>query len=299
MFLFVLYACILYNHDIFCISRYLTRLISCDVKTEKTFTVSFTLSSFHLSQVYGVIRNIHLIRLYLPQWTIHVYIRHHPKYSEKGRVHQKLVSLNVTVHYIQGFEDIPDKLLGYLVADEVNVERFIVRDVVGRISERDICAVEDWILKDKDFHCMRDHPNHKGLPMVPGLWGAKHSALMQALGATMKRTLQEYFVERNLSRAVHEEKPENIRNTEGGQAKRNFELSEETFLRDVIWPKVKNNVLCHDSLFCDIWHGSVAFPSKPESQRFVGMKYYAFEMPEVTNASSKVNTRNYHNDKCS
>ena len=50
----------------------------------------------------------------------------------------------------------------FLIADDLDVEYFLVRDTDSRLSMRDGLAVTEWIRlhNDSAFHCMRDHPSH-------------------------------------------------------------------------------------------------------------------------------------------
>jgi hypothetical protein len=46
----------------------------------------------------------------------------------------------------------------FAVASDPAVARFLVRDVDSRLSSREVAAVQDWVLRKKPFHVMRDHP---------------------------------------------------------------------------------------------------------------------------------------------
>lgn len=56
------------------------------------------------------------------------------------------------------------------VASDPEVNYFIVRDVDDRLTCRERSAVDEWIASGKNFHVMRDHPNHR-YPMMGGMWG--------------------------------------------------------------------------------------------------------------------------------
>ena len=49
---------------------------------------------------------------------------------------------------------------------------FLSRDLDSRISSREVAAVEEWLRSDKDFHFMRDHPEH-GVGILGSGWGVK------------------------------------------------------------------------------------------------------------------------------
>ena len=41
------------------------------------------------------------------------------------------------------------------------VKEWHSRDLGSRISEREVAAVVDWLSTNKNYHVMRDHPNHR------------------------------------------------------------------------------------------------------------------------------------------
>jgi hypothetical protein len=42
-----------------------------------------------------------------------------------------------------------------------------------RFSEREVAAVQQWMMSDLPFHIMRDHPQH-GTSILGGMWGARY-----------------------------------------------------------------------------------------------------------------------------
>ena len=57
------------------------------------------------------------------------------------------------------------------VVDE-QVDILLVRDLDSDISPREVNAVNEFIQSEKDFHIMRDHPQHE-VPILGGTWGIK------------------------------------------------------------------------------------------------------------------------------
>lgn len=49
--------------------------------------------------------------------------------------------------------------------------RWICRDADGRLSVRDLAAVEAWIASGKKWHVVRDDPAALPTPILAGLWG--------------------------------------------------------------------------------------------------------------------------------
>lgn len=114
------------------------------------------------------------------------------------------------------------------VADDPDVERFIVRDLDSRLSWRDRVAVDAWIGSGKDFHLMRDHVRyHESFIVLGGMWGA-----VGGFVPNMSHLLESY-------------------------TKRQLYGHDQDFLRDIIWPRVFNRVHSTvantESFTCQIW----------------------------------------------
>ncbi len=128
----------------------------------------------------------------------------------------------------------------YPVSDK-DIDIVIIRDCDSRVNNREREAVDEWLKSDKGFHIMRDHPHHK-FPIMGGMWGAK--------------------------RGVIDNIEELIRFHVG-----NFPLGwphgmDQTFLRNVIYPMIKDNCLVHDEFF-----DKLCFPSKRIPNYFVGQQF--------------------------
>ena len=46
------------------------------------------------------------------------------------------------------------------------VSHFVSRDLDSRLNAREGAAVQEWLLSDKAFHFMRDHPAHRYVRLV-------------------------------------------------------------------------------------------------------------------------------------
>ena len=114
----------------------------------------------------------------------------------------------------------------------------ISRDVDSRLGNREKFAVDEWLSSDKDFHIMRDHPHHNTVILV-GMWGCRNSIL------------------------------KNIRNTIDEYVKGNFWQVDQNFLREKIYPIVKNNLFIHDS-YLNYEKEKNNFPKERIKNEFVG-----------------------------
>jgi hypothetical protein len=84
---------------------------------------------------------------------------------------------------------------------------------------------------------MRDHPYHT-TEILGGMWGSK-----KGVTPNIKQQIETYV-------------------------KGDFWQVDQNFLRDIIYPIVKNNSLVHDEFF-----DKKPFPTKGESKRFVGQAF--------------------------
>jgi hypothetical protein len=122
-------------------------------------------------------------------------------------------------------------------AGEQDVDVVIIRDCDSRLNNREKDAVNEWLNSDKGFHIMRDHPYHT-TEILGGMWGSK-----KGVTPNIKQQIESYI-------------------------KGDFWQVDQNFLRDIIYPIVKNNSLVHDEFF-----DKKPFPSKNEPKRFVGQAF--------------------------
>ncbi|MDR0805602.1 MAG: tetratricopeptide repeat protein [Enterobacteriaceae bacterium] len=129
--------------------------------------------------------------------------------------------------------NIPPVMWRFLVMDDKSVSRFMLRDCDALLSERDAAAVDEWLASDKWFHTMRDYFTHTEL-ILAGLWGGCQG-IFPPVAELMKLYMQTY----------------------DGPAR----YVDQYFLRKMIWPTLRNSVLCHDELFG--FHDARPFPIHP------------------------------------
>jgi hypothetical protein len=108
----------------------------------------------------------------------------------------------------------------FLVADEKSTERYLIRDSDACLSLRERAAVDAWIASGRHFHVMRDGLTHTE-PMLAGMWGGVRGAL-----PPIQPQIMAYSRSAPLSRTA-----------------------DQAFLRERIWPTVRQSVLTHDSQY--------------------------------------------------
>ncbi len=136
----------------------------------------------------------------------------------------------------------------FLPASDPDVDIVLSRDVDSRLGQREKAAVDEWLQSDKAFHIMRDHPYHC-VPILGGMWGTRKQVL-----PNMKSNIEQY---------------------QAG----NYWQSDQEFLRDVVYPKIKSDSFIHDSFFRYETH-AFPFPTKREAGLFVGQVYDASNIPD-------------------
>lgn len=128
--------------------------------------------------------------------------------------------------------------------DDPDVEVMISRDTDTRFTMREQLAVNEWLNSNTIFHIMRDHPHHN-FCILGGMFGTKKIKELPNWTAIMD----------TLNQIGHRD-------------------YDQTFLRDVIYPIVKNNSTIHAS-FHKMEHNAKDFPIKYCNElRFVGEYVY-------------------------
>jgi tetratricopeptide (TPR) repeat protein len=138
----------------------------------------------------------------------------------------------------------------FLVADDPAVASYLVRDCDSLVNEREALAVSAWLDSGQSFHVMRDWWTHTD-PILAGMWGGIGGAL-----PPIAPLIESY-------RSKEIETP-------------NWD---QWFLRDRIWPSIRDAALVHDRLFTT--RGSQPFPgAKPQGNYHVGQNEFAVRKEE-------------------
>ena len=196
--------------------------------------ISFSLWGNDPKYTIGAIRNAELSPTIYPDWICRFYIGK----STSNEIVNKLKSFeHVEVIEMDIDGDWTGMFWRFYPASEEDVDVMISRDCDSRLSEREKLAVDEWLNSDKGFHIMRDHPYHTTV-ILGGMWGSKKGVIPQ-----MKKLIDEYI-------------------------KGSFWQVDQNFLREKIYPLVKDNSLVHDEFF-----EKKPFPSNRIVDEFVGQAY--------------------------
>ncbi|CAF1206567.1 unnamed protein product [Rotaria magnacalcarata] len=129
------------------------------------------------------------------------------------------------------------------------VDIYMSRDIDSPIFKREVLSVNQWLLSDKIYHIMRDHPLHYDV-ILAGLWAFKLSK---------SKTMTNEIVENLFSKTI--------------LSSYNSMTGDQDFLKDYVWPFAQNHSMQYDSFHCDLYPLSIPFPiSKLSNSQFVGCR---------------------------
>jgi hypothetical protein len=152
-----------------------------------------------------------------PEWTCRFYVDESVPAEVLKRLHQE----GAQIKRVGG---LPAGRFGtfwrFMVADDPGVDRYLVRDCDACLNLRERAAVEDWIASGRHFHVMRDGYTHTEV-ILAGMWGGVRGALPSVTEAIV----------------------------DFGNAAPLTRTADQHFLRERIWPTVRQSVLVHDSFF--------------------------------------------------
>lgn len=195
--------------------------------------ISFSLWGNNLKYTIGAIENCKLAKEIYPDWICRFYIGK----SVPNSVVEDLKNFdNSEIISMQEDGDWTGMFWRFYACEDSDV--MISRDTDSRLSTREKLAVDEWLGSDKDFHIMRDHPYHK-TEILGGMWGCRNKIL-----SNIKGQIESY-------------------------KKGNFWQVDQNFLKEVIYPLIKENSFVHDSYF-KIEKQTKNFPSERINKEFVG-----------------------------
>ncbi len=181
--------------------------------------ISFSLYGNRDKYIRGAVRNAEAAPFLYPGWVC----RFHVDDSVPEAARTQLTRLGAQVIRVEG---LPAARYGtswrFLAPAAPGVVRCLFRDCDSVINIQERVAVDEWIASGRHFHVMRDRFTHSEL-VLAGMWGAVAGAVPDMLAELtdwMKQTKQ----------LVHR-------------------AMDQWFLRDRLWPTMRQSVLSHDSQF--------------------------------------------------
>ena len=196
----------------------------------------------------GALKNIELSSKYLPGWICRFYIDKNCKQylidTIKGdNVEVILVNpigSNDNSYFHNGM------FWRFSASEDPDVDIFISRDCDSRISEREVRAINEWLLSDKDFHIMRDHPYHS-VAILGGMWGSRNG-LMRKIG--LSNLIKNWLINNNRNSYSYG--------------------IDQDFLREIIYPLIKDKSIQHFDFNLNFGEKLIPFPTNRNNYEFVG-----------------------------
>lgn len=204
--------------------------------------ISFSLFGTEAMYQMGAIENVRLAKLIYPEWQCWFYVGK----SVSTHVVNQLVSEGANIVFMDRLEEDWSATMWRYYALGIHEAAVIFRDCDSRLSFREKCAVEEWLVSDRQFHVMRDHPEHSALVMA-GMWGAKAPGMQQ------------------IRKLIPNPLP---------RSDRYHDHADQGWLAGTVYPVVRESLMSH----CSFWSyepDSLWFPTKRLPGVFVGQGYEA------------------------
>jgi len=134
-------------------------------------TISYSLWGDNPKYTVGAIRNAELAQDIYPEWISRFYIGNT---VPKETIDNLRKIPNTEIIPVSELNNWTGMFWRFSSSYDPNVSISIFRDTDSRLSMREKYAVDEWLLSDKTFHIMRDHPFHR-FPILGGMWGFKRN----------------------------------------------------------------------------------------------------------------------------
>ncbi len=216
--------------------------------------ISFSIWGNEYRYLGGALQNVELAKYFYPDWICRFYIGASTNDSFVDKLNS---NNNVEIVKMDEMGDYKGMVWRFLCVSDGDIDISIIRDADSRLHEREVTLVNQWINSPKKFHIIRDHKFHTA-KIMGGMWGSKKGTI-----DNMHSLLKEY----NLG---------------------NYWQTDQNFLRDIIYPKVKNISMTHD--FFGVVDGNCPFPNSLKNRdenHFIGQAY---------DGNGKVLDKNIHFD---
>ena len=212
----------------------------------------------------GMIHNIELAKIFYPDWIVRIYLGQ----DVEKEIVELFISDNVEIIKMDNDCNWTGMFWRFLAASDPTVDVMLSRDADSRLHHREKAAVDEWLLSDKQFHIMRDHPYH-GVAILGGMWGVKKGLLND-----INKQIDFY-------------------------QKGDFLGVDQNFLGECIYPIVRDCAMVHDEFF-----EKKPFPKESgerNSSHFVGQAYKGdgcvLDVPEVfIQEYLKIDLKKYEQD---
>lgn len=198
-----------------------------NIDTPERNIISFSLWGNKPDYIFQAIKNAEIAPHLYPGWRCRFYCE---ETTVPSRVIAELLGLGADVVLMSKQKYLYEGLFWrFFVANDENVDRFLIRDADSLLNIKERYAVDEWLASDKHFHTMHDFYTHSEL-VLAGMWGGVGGVL-----PSIKEAMKPYIQEVN--KAAN---------------------ADQLFLREEIWPIMRQSLLNHDSFFTA--NGARPFP---------------------------------------
>ncbi|MBU6385918.1 MAG: hypothetical protein KGS49_08280 [Planctomycetes bacterium] len=197
--------------------------------------VSYSLYGTNPLYIQGAIRNVRLVPKIYPGWTPRVYVSQEIDARAIDELHA--AGAQVIRKHRSGLID--GMFWRFLPVGDPTLDAVIIRDTDSRPTLREASAVEQWLDSGRTLHLMRDHPEHQ-VVIMGGMWGCRKGAVPDI---------------------------ESLIDRWGVWARKG---QDQVFLREVIYPRFKHDLLVHSELFSYGDEFCLPFPMQRKPGEFVG-----------------------------
>ena len=210
--------------------------------TRRRKIIAFSLFGSHPRYLRGALQNVLVARTLYPGWICRVTVDDSVDATFRAVMAEEGADM---IMDISGDEDVRHRLCRrFLVADDPEVGYYMVRDCDSVVSPREAAAVSEWLDSGLAFHAMRDWYTHTD-PLLAGMWGGIAGVFPDMAGTIA---------------GFREATPLNT----------NWD---QFFLRDRVWPAIRDQVMVHDRYFTA--HRARPFPTPtPKGEEHVGQNEY-------------------------
>jgi protein O-GlcNAc transferase len=192
----------------------------------------FSFSIYGNNPIYtiGGVKNAKLVKELFPDWNSIFYIAD----DVKSDIIEDIKSYGGIVELMPVNESFTGMFWRFMAITRLDVDVMIVRDCDSRLSERDVASIDEFLISDKLYHIVRDHPIGHHYPINGGMWGCKQNPFIKRINHHINDFLNINY--RHLYN-TDEAKKDSIRN------------ADQMFLMQRIYPIAVNNCLVHDEYF--------------------------------------------------
>ncbi len=186
--------------------------------TPATHIIAYSLWGADARYIDTLLRNVRLARDLYPGWSCRIY---HDDTVPAGALDALKAGGGELIAVDHRHVAKEGLLWRFLIADDPEVKRYLVRDADSLLTVCERVSEDDWMASGKLFHLMRDWYSHTDL-MLAGLWDGT-GGLLTGMEAQINAFLSRHsIIDRKL---------------------------DQIFLAEVVWPSIRKACLSHDDYF--------------------------------------------------